>query len=108
MNEVKNPNSYFFQYDELYPMQTYKGQPEFELFNRENFQADSPETLPQITFTSSTSANELLPQHDDNTLDWQKLHPELESWTAFRALPELMKFDSKMIETMDGVVNGFV
>jgi hypothetical protein len=46
MNEIKTYDDYFFNQDELYPMQNYEGQPEFELFNRENFNADSPDQLP--------------------------------------------------------------
>ena len=43
MNEIKTTDDYFFNQDELYPMQNYEGQPEFELFNRENFNADTPD-----------------------------------------------------------------
>lgn len=46
MNEIKQATGYFFANDELFPMQTYKGQPEFELFNRDSFNVNSPEELP--------------------------------------------------------------
>lgn len=37
LNEVKQQQTYYLENDEIYPMATYQGQPEFELFNRENF-----------------------------------------------------------------------
>lgn len=37
MNEVKQQQTYYLENDEIYPMATYEGQPEFELFNRDNF-----------------------------------------------------------------------
>ena len=36
MNEVKQQQTYYLENDEIYPMATYEGQPEFELFNRDN------------------------------------------------------------------------
>lgn len=42
-------------------MQDYNGEPEFELFNRENFNVTDESELPQITMMSNTEANELIP-----------------------------------------------
>jgi hypothetical protein len=61
-----------------------------------------------VTFTSIVDKNELYPQHEDNTLQYSDLHQELESWTAFRALPELMKFDAKMDEHLENVESGYL
>ncbi len=70
MNEVKQATNYYFDFDELYPMQNYTGQPEFELFNRDSYNVNDTSELPQVTFMSNTSVNELAPQHNDNTLDY--------------------------------------
>jgi hypothetical protein len=37
MNEIKQQQLYWLDNDELYPMISYSGTPEFELFNRDNF-----------------------------------------------------------------------
>lgn len=70
MNEIKSPSMYYFDNDEMYPMQNYHGQPEFEMFNRESFNVADTNELPQLTFMSNTWVNELPPQHNDNTLDY--------------------------------------
>jgi hypothetical protein len=43
-------------------MQTYEGQPEFELLNRANFNVEDDSEMPQITYLSNTQLNELAPQ----------------------------------------------
>ena len=37
LNELKQPNAYFFDNADAYPMAGFKGQPEFELFDRKNY-----------------------------------------------------------------------
>jgi len=46
MNEIKQSHMYYFDQDELYPMQNFKGQPEFELFNRNNYNVSDFSELP--------------------------------------------------------------
>lgn len=93
-NEMKLAvGAYLEKNEDLYPMQNYKGQPEFEMYNRENYNVQTQDDLPQITFMSNITTDELAPQHNDNTLDYQKLHPELERWAIFRSLPQLMEYD---------------
>lgn len=45
---------------------------------------------------TNISKDELAPQHNDNTLDYQALHPELERWAIFRSLPQLMTYDREL------------
>lgn len=61
LNEVKQQQTYYLDNDEAYPMSTYEGQPEFELFNRDNFNVSRDEDLPTVTFMSNTNLNELAP-----------------------------------------------
>lgn len=61
MNEIKQASMYYFDQDELYPMQNFTGQPEFELFNRDNYNVNDFSELPQVTFMSNTGVNELAP-----------------------------------------------
>jgi hypothetical protein len=64
--------------------------------------------MPQMTFLSNTSLNELTPQHNDNTLEFQKLHPELERWAIFRSLPALLNYDKKIGELLKNIQTGLV
>lgn len=96
-NEVKNLiDSYFEKSEDLFTMENYKGQPEFEMFNRANYNVADQADLPQLTFMTNISKDELAPQHNDNTLDYQALHPELERWAIFRSLPQLMTYDREL------------
>lgn len=61
MNELLTPEHYFFEKDEEYPMASYDGTPEFELFNRDAYNVDNEQELPQITIMSSISPSELPP-----------------------------------------------
>jgi hypothetical protein len=45
---TRSEHNYFFEQDELYPMQNFDGKPEFELLNRENFNVGANEEYPRI------------------------------------------------------------
>ena len=47
---TRSEHNYFFEQDELYPMQNFDGKPEFELLNRENFNVGANEEYPRIAF----------------------------------------------------------
>jgi hypothetical protein len=70
LNELKQPNAYFFDNDDAYPMAGFKGQPEFELFDRKNYNVNHDRELPQMTFMSNTGLSELPPQHNENTINY--------------------------------------
>jgi len=57
---------------------------------------------------SNTGLNELAPQHNDNTLNYQNFHYELERWAIFRSLPQLMNYDRSMNELLKGMASGAV
>ena len=90
----------------MYPMHKYDGLPEFELFNRENFNVQRDEDLPTITFMSNTRLNELAPQPSETPLEYQEYHPFLEDWAVFRLLPQVMHYDKKMNEFFKGINAG--
>jgi hypothetical protein len=50
--------------------------------------------------------DELYPQHNENTLNYQLLHPELERWALFRSLPPLLKYEKALTQTMQDIENG--
>ena len=108
MNELMTPTQPFFDYDEMHPMQEYEGAPEHELFNREAYNVADDAELPQVTFMSATHPDELPPQHEDNTLFYEDIHGEVEKWQAFRALPEIMKYDRGMNQLQQDLKEGTI
>lgn len=105
-NEVRQPLTYLFNNNEAFPMAGYTGQPEFELYERESYNVSNDKDLPQLTFTSNIGVDELYPQHNENTLNYQLLHPELERWALFRSLPPLLKYEKALTQTMQDIENG--
>ena len=110
MNEMQYMTNYFFDEmnDELYPMQHYDGQPEFSVFQRDNYNVDNDEDLPSVTFSSNTSLNELPPLPAEHTYIYQDFHYELERWAIFRSLPGLMNFDATMNNFLKGIRSGSI
>ena len=88
---VKQYSDYFFNEDELYPMQNYEGRPNEELFDRTNYNVQEGDEYPSITFASTMAPLELPPVHRDYRTDYQMFHWDLERWAIFRALPAVVK-----------------
>jgi hypothetical protein len=108
LNEFLQPMPAMLEADDKYPMQGYTGQPEFELYERESYNVANDKDLPQLTYTSNTGVNELMPQHNDNTLDYQKLHPELERWAIFRSLPPLLNYEKTYMQQQRDIQAGLM
>lgn len=106
LNELKQPNAYFLDNADAYPMAGFKGQPEFELFDRKNYNVNHDRELPQMTFMSNTGLSELPPQHNENTINYQQLHPELERWAIFRSLPAIMIWDKQFGDLIKNMNTG--
>ena len=81
--------------DELYNMQGYDGIPEFDIADRKNYDTQGGK-VPFLRFHSHIKEDELLPIPDNHTLNYTKVHWELERWSLFKALPHLVKFDRTM------------
>ena len=99
-NELFAPIDYYFGFgqEEVYPLQKYGGNPEFEITNRESYTTANPRDLPLMTFHSNLEMEELAPINNEHTIDYQKLHPELEDWAIFRSLPNLLFWDRKLLD----------
>lgn len=91
-----------------YPLQGYTGQPEFDMHERESYNCNSSNDIPELTYTSHTGINEILPQHENNTLNYQKFHPELERWAIFRSLPGLMQYERGFHEALNDIQTGLL
>jgi hypothetical protein len=92
-HETKTPLNYFIEEDEQYPLANFTGQPEFSVFERDRFNVENDEELPSLSMTTNLEVNELPALPSEYTLEYQKVHYELERWTVFRGLPMLMKYD---------------
>ena len=64
-------------------MQGYEGQAEFDIADRDLYDASSKAKLPFLRFHSHVKEDELLPLPDHHTLDYTKIMWELERWTLF-------------------------
>lgn len=105
-NEQKTPMNYFQEEDEIYPLATYQGQPEFSLIERERYNVENDEELPSVSVSTNLAVNELPPQPSEHTINYQEVHYELERWTIFRALPMMMHYDQVMVNFFKGLRNG--
>ena len=82
---------YFFTQDELYAGQNYEGRPNEELFDPTNYNTQTEEESPRISFTTTLGPLELPPVHRDFNPSYQHFHWDLERWAVFRALPNIVK-----------------
>lgn len=94
--ERKDNINDFLEANEAYPGQeyqeNYKGVPEFDIAEFENYNSASGR-LPFLRFHTHLKRDEVLPLPDQHTLNYQNIHWELERWTLFNQLPNLYKFD---------------
>lgn len=105
-HEQKLMSDYFIEEDEEYPLATYDGTPEFDIYNRDCFTVQNEEELPSMSFSTQMRPHELAPMPTDHTMIYQDVHYELERWTIFRALPSIMAYDQSMLHYWKGVQNG--
>ena len=93
-----------FQNDEeLFPLMSYQGQPEFALFDREQYNVEEDDQLPCLSLTTNMGVNELHPLPSEFTYNYQEFHPELEKWAIFRGLPMMMQYDRSLLQFFKGL-----
>jgi hypothetical protein len=85
----------FMQADEAYPMEGYSGIPEFDLTERRSYN-DQIGKLPFMRFHSQVREDEMMPLPEEHTLDYTEINWELERWTLFYQLPNIMKFGNNL------------
>ena len=92
-HEQQTMGQYFVEEDEMYPAANYDGVPEQHFLEFENFNVENEEEIPSLSFSSNMSPTDLPPLPPTHTKIYQNVHYELERWSVFRSLPEMMKFD---------------
>lgn len=94
--------------DELYPMQTYTGLPEFAIADHEKFDQSGGGQMPFLRFHTPIKEDELLPVPENHSLDYTKIMWELERWTLFKSLPSIMEFDANAKNIFTKISNGTI
>lgn len=69
-NEQKTPFNYFVEEDEIYPLASYTGQPEFSVFERERYNVENDDELPSVTLSTNLAPNELAPIPSEHTYNY--------------------------------------
>lgn len=69
-NEQKTPMNYFLEEDEIYPLATYTGQPEFSMFERDNYNVENDDELPSVSVSTNLAVNELPPLPSEHSLNY--------------------------------------
>ena len=68
------------------------------LQQKENFKRKEGENGPYVNFMSNLGPRELSPISPDAPLMYQDLHYNLESWSVFRLLPQLLHWEKAMLD----------
>ena len=91
VSERQDAVSNFVEREEAFPQADYEGAAEFDIADRECYDTRTPGKLPAVRFHSHLQKDEMLPLPPSHTLDYSKLHWELERWTVFTGLPRVLK-----------------
>ena len=103
---VQNNFDYFFGSDEKFnKLEDFDGRPEFMLQHKENFKRKEHERV-EVNFLSNQGPKELSPISPDMPMMYQDIHYNLESWTIFRLLPQLLHWEKGMIDFHNNVAKG--
>lgn len=94
--------------EEPYPQADYDGAPEFDIADREKYDTRAPGKLPAVRFHSHIHEDEMLPLPPSTTLDYDKLHWELEKWSVFTGLPTALKREQETKKLLHGMNAGLI
>jgi hypothetical protein len=96
----------FLKKNQMYSMQDYQGIPEFDIAEKDNYNARQGEKLPFLRFSSNKPDEVALPIHEDYSLRYSDVHYEIERWTLFNHLPTLAMYDKKVAEEFVAIQQG--
>ena len=98
----------FMETEELFPLQRYKGIAEFDIADRAFYSETIPGKLPHIRFSTQTMDDDLLPIPENYTKKYHEFHWEIERWTLFSNLPDLVRHSRNVSQALDGIQSGAV
>jgi len=101
--------NYYFNEDELYPMQNYTDDfgPQEIMFEKERIRLKDG-TLPEFHIHTTTGPNELGPLQPNMPLWYDKVHYGLENWTMYRMLPQMILYDRALTQHLRNVGTGLM
>ena len=76
------------------------------LQKKDDFKVKEGDKGPEITFLSNLGPKELSPMSPDAPMMYQDLHYNLESWSIFRLLPQLLHWEKAIIDFKNNVERG--
>lgn len=106
--ERKEYSASFVEEEELFPGQAYEGVAEFDIAERGLYTETIPGKLPYLRFHSNMMGDDLLPIPETYDQDYSKVHWELERWTLFSSLPDLVKHSRNVSQALDNIQSGAV
>lgn len=107
--EDKDDIEEYITKDELFPSHKYEGvSPEFDLTDLSKYDSSMPGKLPFLRFHTHIQSDELLPIPDEHTLRYSDVHYELERWTLFTSLPQIVNFERDLSQLYVNISKGLV
>jgi hypothetical protein len=103
----KSLMDYYYEQDELYPMQNLEPEilPQFAIYNKDLYR-DMDGNVPDLAFTSVMGVDELGPLPPDAPQMYQRLHENLENWSIFRLMPQMLAYDKAMTSHLRNTARG--
>ena len=103
----KSLMDYYYEQDELYPMQNLEPEilPQFAIYNKDLYR-DVDGNVPDLAFTSVMGVDELGPLPPDAPQMYQRLHENLENWSIFRLMPQMLAYDKAMTDHLRNTARG--
>jgi len=93
--EYKDEAMNYIEDEDAYDMQSFKGIAEFAIADIENYDVSMGQ-LPYLRFHSHVKEEEMMPLPEQYTLKHHEVFWELERWSLFQSLPNLVKFDGSV------------
>lgn len=106
--EEQNSAKRYAEDDEAFPMANYKGIPEFDIADIDQYEEPVDGKYPHMRFYSNKPDDEPLPLPPEHTLRYHDFMYELERWDVFNALPKMISYDKNLLETYNQIQSGLV
>jgi hypothetical protein len=105
---VLDPVHEFDNVDMPIPGEGVNPTPEFLFSEKSTYGKDEDAKMPSVIIASEMGEKEIAPIHNNVGIEYQALHPELEKWTTFTALPEIIQWDDSIGNLHKKIANGQV
>ena len=76
------------------------------MFDKTNFSVPEGARNPELTYQRNMGPNELPVMQPDAPSNYNHVHYELEKWSVYRMLPQLLRFDKGIVDFFSNVEKG--